>query len=228
MRDLAGEEVEEAVELVGVAAHRRGQPGRVRLRRRLDRPHLHLEPAAEPLDASEHADGVALGEAAVEQLDVVPDPRLDPPARVDELEGEIGGAVLRPAALLAPDGVDALDGAVLGELGDAGHAVQSRAAHGCTLGPWPTSPRSARSATRDPTAAVTAPPYDVLTPELRDEFRARDPHNVVHLTLNDSEDEAGRLFRAWLDGGSARPRRRAGRLGGRAGVRRPGRSRTTA
>ena len=52
-----------------------------------------------------------------------------------------------------------------------------------------------------PTAAVTAPPYDVLTPALRDEFLTRDPHNVVHLTLNESEDEAGRLFRAWLDEG---------------------------
>ena len=48
---------------------------------------------------------------------------------------------------------------------------------------------------------MTAPPYDVLTPEARDDYRARDPHNVVHLTLNDSENEAGRLFRAWLDEG---------------------------
>jgi uncharacterized protein (DUF1015 family) len=52
-----------------------------------------------------------------------------------------------------------------------------------------------------PTPEVTAPPYDVLTPEQRDEYLARDPHNVVHLTLNESEDDAGRLFRAWLDEG---------------------------
>ena len=52
-----------------------------------------------------------------------------------------------------------------------------------------------------PTPEVTAPPYDVLTPEARDDSRARDPHNVVHLTLNDSEDEAGRQFRAWLGEG---------------------------
>ena len=52
-----------------------------------------------------------------------------------------------------------------------------------------------------PTATVTAPPYDVLTSELRDAYRESDPHNVVHLTLNDSEDEAGRLFRTWLDEG---------------------------
>jgi len=52
-----------------------------------------------------------------------------------------------------------------------------------------------------PGAEVTAPPYDVLTPEARDAYRAADPHNVVHLTLNDSEDEAGRLFRTWLEEG---------------------------
>ena len=52
-----------------------------------------------------------------------------------------------------------------------------------------------------PSPAVTAPPYDVLTPEALADYRARDPHNVVHLTLNDSADEAGRLFRAWLDEG---------------------------
>jgi len=52
-----------------------------------------------------------------------------------------------------------------------------------------------------PTSEVTAPPYDVLTPEALAAYRARDPHNVVHLTLNDSEEEAGRLFRAWLDEG---------------------------
>ena len=53
----------------------------------------------------------------------------------------------------------------------------------------------------NPSPDVTAPPYDVLTPELRDAYRARDPHNVVHLTLNDSEEEAGRLFRTWLQEG---------------------------
>ena len=52
-----------------------------------------------------------------------------------------------------------------------------------------------------PAPELTAPPYDVLTPEQRDAYRARDPHNVVHLTLNESEEEAGRLFRAWQDEG---------------------------
>ena len=41
----------------------------------------------------------------------------------------------------------------------------------------------------------------MITPELRTAFLERDPHNVVHLTLNESEDDAGRLFRSWLDEG---------------------------
>lgn len=52
-----------------------------------------------------------------------------------------------------------------------------------------------------PSAAVTAPPYDVISPAERETYLARDPHNVVHLTLNDSEEEAGALFRTWLDDG---------------------------
>ena len=60
MCDLAREELEEAVELVGVAAESRRQLGRIGLRGRLDRSYLHLQPAAEPLHAAEHAHGVAL------------------------------------------------------------------------------------------------------------------------------------------------------------------------
>jgi uncharacterized protein (DUF1015 family) len=52
-----------------------------------------------------------------------------------------------------------------------------------------------------PSAAVVAPPYDVISPAERDALAARDPHNVVRLTLNDSEEEAGRLFRSWLEEG---------------------------
>jgi len=54
---------------------------------------------------------------------------------------------------------------------------------------------------QSPSPAQTAPPYDVIGPEERAGYLAADPHNVVHLTLNDSEDEAGRLFRAWLESG---------------------------
>src|SRR5260221_11947090 len=59
--------------------------------------------------------------------------------------------------------------------------------------------RAARYA--QPSEAVVAPPYDVISPAERDALAARDPHNVVRLTLAGSEEEAGRLFRTWLDEG---------------------------
>ena len=100
---------------------RRRQLRRVGVLGRLERAHLHLELAAEALDAAEDAHGVALGEARVEQLDVVPDARLDPAARVDELEREVRRAGPRSPPLLPRDREHALDGPVLGELGDGGH-----------------------------------------------------------------------------------------------------------
>ena len=66
MRDLAGEELEEAVELVGVAAHRRRERGRIEAFGGLERADLELQPVAEAVDPAEDAHGVALGEAAVE------------------------------------------------------------------------------------------------------------------------------------------------------------------
>ncbi len=52
-----------------------------------------------------------------------------------------------------------------------------------------------------PAPDVVAPPYDVISTAQREELAARDQHNVVHLTLNESEEEAGRLFHEWLDEG---------------------------
>jgi uncharacterized protein (DUF1015 family) len=48
-----------------------------------------------------------------------------------------------------------------------------------------------------PLETLVAPPYDVITPEQREQFRARSPYNVVHLTLPDDEAEAGRLWSEW-------------------------------
>jgi uncharacterized protein (DUF1015 family) len=50
-------------------------------------------------------------------------------------------------------------------------------------------------------AAVVAPPYDVISDEQRAELLARDPHNVVHLTLPDDEEQAARDLAAWREGG---------------------------
>jgi len=52
-----------------------------------------------------------------------------------------------------------------------------------------------------PLNRLVAPPYDVIAPELRDELRARSPHNVVHLTLPDSEDDAARDLAGWRTSG---------------------------
>jgi uncharacterized protein (DUF1015 family) len=46
---------------------------------------------------------------------------------------------------------------------------------------------------------LVAPPYDVITPEQRLEYLQRSPHNVVHLTLPDSEEYAATLLRKWRD-----------------------------
>jgi len=49
-----------------------------------------------------------------------------------------------------------------------------------------------------PTDAVTTPPYDVIDLEERVELRARDPHNVAHLTLEPDAEAAGARLRAWF------------------------------
>ena len=121
MRDLRGQELEEAVELVRVPSQRGREVRRVRLRRRLERPDVDLQLVPELLDATEDTHGVTFGEPRVEQLDVVPHARLDPPARVDQLEREIGSAAFRPQPLLARDRVDALDDTLLGQLCDCAH-----------------------------------------------------------------------------------------------------------
>jgi len=48
-----------------------------------------------------------------------------------------------------------------------------------------------------PLETLVAPPYDVISPEQRGELRARSPHNVVRLTLPDSEEQAARELEEW-------------------------------
>jgi uncharacterized protein (DUF1015 family) len=49
-----------------------------------------------------------------------------------------------------------------------------------------------------PLADLVAPPYDVVDEEERAALYLRSPYNVLHLTLPESADEAGRLYREWL------------------------------
>ncbi len=48
-----------------------------------------------------------------------------------------------------------------------------------------------------PLEELVAPPYDVISAEERDEYLARNPHNIVHLTLPDSEEQARRDLARW-------------------------------
>jgi uncharacterized protein (DUF1015 family) len=55
-----------------------------------------------------------------------------------------------------------------------------------------------------PLDTLVAPPYDVISEEERQAYLRRSPYNVVHLTLPDSEEQAGRDFREWVDSGVLR------------------------
>jgi len=57
------------------------------------------------------------------------------------------------------------------------------------------------SAQAGPLEDLVAPPYDVIGPAEREGYLARSPYNVVHLTLPDSEEEAGRDLRSWRANG---------------------------
>ncbi len=48
-----------------------------------------------------------------------------------------------------------------------------------------------------PLETLVAPPYDVILPAEREEYLARSPYNVVHLTLPDDEAEAARDVADW-------------------------------
>ena len=52
-----------------------------------------------------------------------------------------------------------------------------------------------------PLDRLVAPPYDVVSPEQREEYLARSPYNVVHLTLPDDEEQAGRDVTDWREQG---------------------------
>src|SRR6266851_4493330 len=53
-----------------------------------------------------------------------------------------------------------------------------------------------------PLASLVAPPYDVISETERAAYLARSPHNVVHLTLPDSEEQAARDLAAWRESGA--------------------------
>ncbi len=199
--DLPGEELQKAVQLVGVSPERRCERGRVGVRRGLERPDVDLQAVPELLDAAEHPHRVALGEAPVQQFDVVPDACVDAAAWIDELQRQIGRAALRPQPLLPCDRVDAFDDPLLGQLGDRAHEASLGPQTDARVGPMaevkPFRAERYDEAKAGPLEELVAPPYDVISPEQRKEFLARSPYNVVHLTLPGDEDDAGRALAAW-------------------------------
>jgi uncharacterized protein (DUF1015 family) len=52
-----------------------------------------------------------------------------------------------------------------------------------------------------PLDKLVAPPYDVISDEQRTDYLARDPHNVVHLTLPDSPEQAAADLASWREQG---------------------------
>src|SRR5262245_293096 len=55
-----------------------------------------------------------------------------------------------------------------------------------------------------PLEDLVALPYAVLGPVEREQYGARSPYNVVHLTLPDDEQQAGRYLRCWPENGVVR------------------------
>jgi Protein of unknown function (DUF1015) len=56
-----------------------------------------------------------------------------------------------------------------------------------------------------PVGDLVAPPYDAVAGDEREGLLARSPYNVAHLTLSDSPEDAGRLYRGWLADGILSP-----------------------
>ena len=70
-----------------------------------------------------------------------------------------------------------------------------------------------------PLASLVAPPYDVISEEQREEYKARSPHNVVRLTLPGSEEQAARDLAGWREDGALVEDFRIHRLGNVLAVR---------
>src|SRR5205823_8033678 len=134
---------------------------------------------------------------SVQELDVVPDPGLDPAALVDELEGQIRRARAGSQPFLSGDCVDPFDHPVLSERDDRGHVASLAAV--ADVRPFPSMRYDEAKA--GPLETLVAPPYDVISPAERSHYLTLNPYNVVHLTLPDSEEQAARDLHQWQSDG---------------------------
>ena len=202
MGEFAREKLEEAVELLDVPASLRDECCRIGLGR-LQRPHLELQTVAEALDAPEHPDCVPFPEPLVQEVDVAPHTRVDPPAGIDQLECEVRAPAPRAKPLLPRDCEDALDDPVLGELRDRHPSIVGpRSAASLGAVPLVKPFRALRyGEAAGPLDALVSPPYDVISPALHERLLASSPYNAVRLVRPEDVASAARLLEDWKAGG---------------------------
>ena len=58
------------------------------------------------------------------------------------------------------------------------------------------------TAVAGPLERLVAPPYDVISDDARTDYLARSPYNIVHLTLPDTPEDAGRDLAEWRRAGA--------------------------
>ena len=154
VRDLAGEELEEPVELVGVAAERRGRRRRIGLGGLDERTCTCSRPPKRSTRPSTRTASPS-SKRAVEQVDVAPDPRLDRPLVSTSSSARYGAPFLVVsrrfrATAYTPSTVRSSSSSEIVVTRSSLGPAQARYARQR----WPTSSRSAPSATTRPTAAT--------------------------------------------------------------------------
>jgi hypothetical protein len=199
MGDLAGEELEKPVELLDVAPGFGDECCGIGLGG-LERPHLELEAVAEALHPPEDVHRVAFAETLVQQVDVAPDPCVDPAARIDELERQIGASAAGAKALLAGNRVRAFDDSVLCQLRDR---------HDAILGPSSAASLAAMALVKPfralryaagaagPLDDLVSPPYDVVSPEVQARLLDKSAYNAIRLVRPENPEDAARLLDEW-------------------------------
>ena len=118
--DLGGQELDHAVQCLGVAARAGHQLERVSLLKPLDIADRDLRPAVVALDATQHAHRVALVEPRPQHVDVVPDHGRNAAGAVGQLQRQERVTVAGAAPALALHRERGLDQSTFLELGYVG------------------------------------------------------------------------------------------------------------
>ena len=124
--DLAGEMLEEAVELVEIAVGGRQEARRVDALGAADRTQLDLELVAEAIHPAGDGDQVPAVELTRQEIGVPERARLDRAGAVAQLDGEVGTAAAGGQPVLARAREHALDLAPSAQLGDRDRLLDRR------------------------------------------------------------------------------------------------------